>query len=539
MNPSAIVQRELIVAGRRPSTYRARCLLAALMSLVAAAFLTFSGSSGPGSKSRDTFNTLVWVAFAGALAGGVFLTADALSSERREGTLGLLFLTELTGFDVAVGKLVASSVQGSYALLGVLPVLGIPLLMGGITAGEYWNTALALGATLTCSLGLGIFASAISRDAAQALGLTVLSLVVLCTVPVLVGWVLPHLGGRHPWTWAIAYLSPVDAVQFASHSGGRSGAIYLRFLGALFLIAGVGVAGLMGAAWWLTRNWRTEAAALASPPPVAHSRYPRWQRASPRLPVRRPLGGNPYESLLSPRLHPTPALRWLARLGGVAWVFFYGLSFVGSNAFAVQCFITCMFIGYALHALFKLQTALFATGRLAEEASGGGLELLLVTPLTPQSILRGHRQAIQRAIRPQQLWLTGLNVLLLFCLGVENLSINSEAAVAFAAIFMGGLVLIWLDATTIIATGALSALRFRRQSKAVAHTLLPLFLPVPVGALVLFLLATNGMRSGMVGVYFLTLQLGMCAASFLQTQRAAPALLREFRSITAGIRARP
>ena len=45
------------------------------------------------------------------LLSGVWFTADCLSEEKREGTLGLLFLTDLKGYDVVLGKLVATSAE--------------------------------------------------------------------------------------------------------------------------------------------------------------------------------------------------------------------------------------------------------------------------------------------------------------------------------------------------------------------------------------------------------------------------------------------
>ncbi|HQU46125.1 MAG TPA: hypothetical protein PK867_25150, partial [Pirellulales bacterium] len=42
------------------------------------------------------------------------LTADCISSERREGTLGLLFLTDLRGHDVVLGKLVVAGLGAFY-----------------------------------------------------------------------------------------------------------------------------------------------------------------------------------------------------------------------------------------------------------------------------------------------------------------------------------------------------------------------------------------------------------------------------------------
>ena len=70
------------------------------------------------------------VAFGFALLSGLFLTSDCISEEKREGTLGLLFLTDLTGYDVVFGKLAATSLHVFYAMVAIFPVLAIPLLMG-------------------------------------------------------------------------------------------------------------------------------------------------------------------------------------------------------------------------------------------------------------------------------------------------------------------------------------------------------------------------------------------------------------------------
>ena len=70
------------------------------------------------------------------LLSGVWFTADCLSEEKREGTLGLLFLTDLKGYDVVLGKLVATSLNGLYAVLAAVPILALPLLMGGVAPGE-------------------------------------------------------------------------------------------------------------------------------------------------------------------------------------------------------------------------------------------------------------------------------------------------------------------------------------------------------------------------------------------------------------------
>ena len=144
-----IVDRELRAAGRRRSTYWLRFLAAAAAIAVGVCFIWTAPSAMPVHQvSKGFFTLLASLSFGFCLLAGIFLTADCLSLEKREGTLGLLFLTDLNGFDVVLGKLAASSVQCFYALLAVLPLLGLPLLTGGVTAGEFWRMNLAPVTTL-------------------------------------------------------------------------------------------------------------------------------------------------------------------------------------------------------------------------------------------------------------------------------------------------------------------------------------------------------------------------------------------------------
>src|SRR6185369_5833518 len=64
------------------------------------------------------------------------MTADCISRERREGTLGLLFLTPLTAQGVVLAKALAHGARALTLCLAVLPVLMIPLLIGGVSCQE-------------------------------------------------------------------------------------------------------------------------------------------------------------------------------------------------------------------------------------------------------------------------------------------------------------------------------------------------------------------------------------------------------------------
>ena len=123
-------------------------------------------------------------AFVFSLFIGVIATADCVSSEKREGTLGLLFLTDLKGYDVICGKLAANSLNAIYGLLAILPVLGLPVMLGGVTFAQFVKLAIALFSTMVLSLSVGIFVSTYSRNERKAMFFTVLILLAATILPI-------------------------------------------------------------------------------------------------------------------------------------------------------------------------------------------------------------------------------------------------------------------------------------------------------------------------------------------------------------------
>src|SRR5437660_11503500 len=139
-----IVERELRVTARRRGTYWNRALSALAGILIFGGALIFEAQAPPKELGKHVFDILSGLFLLSSLAAGVRYTADCLSEEKREGTLGLLFLTDLRGYDVVLGKLAATSLNGFYGLLAVFPVLAVPLLMGGVTNSEFWRMVLVL-----------------------------------------------------------------------------------------------------------------------------------------------------------------------------------------------------------------------------------------------------------------------------------------------------------------------------------------------------------------------------------------------------------
>src|SRR5688500_2157514 len=133
-----VVGRELRAIARRPSAYWVRSG-EALAAFVAMGYVALIGAAGLPTENlgRSLFEILSLGAFAYCALAGVRGTSDALSQEKREGTLGLLVLTDLKGYDVVFGKLLSVSINSIYGVLAVAPPLALAFMMGGTSAMQF------------------------------------------------------------------------------------------------------------------------------------------------------------------------------------------------------------------------------------------------------------------------------------------------------------------------------------------------------------------------------------------------------------------
>jgi ABC-type transport system involved in multi-copper enzyme maturation permease subunit len=360
-----IVERELRAAARRRSTYRVRSWTALLASLVGFVFLTFIWLTSGGSRAGELLLGVLTAFAAGlSLLTGVFLTSDCISQEKREGTLGLLFLTPLKGYDVVLGKFMAMSVNALYGLLALLPILSLSLLLGGVTGEEFFRTALALVNTLFFSLTAGIWISTLARDSRTAMfGTFGLVLLVFAGLPAL-HRLLPVAAQSWSWLGSVSPFYPFSYVGEASYYS--HGAKYWGTLLASHLL---GWAFLGSASWLLPRlwqeksaadfgsgagRWRTRAGASAT------TRAKRRAELLPLSPVLWLVGGEPL-------------LRWViwAIIACWACVVLAGVSLHSTDpAWIIYGAKPC---GFVLKMLVASQACRF----FAESRRTGALELLL------------------------------------------------------------------------------------------------------------------------------------------------------------------
>ena len=434
-----IVERELRLASRRRRTYWVRVGAAALAALTALALLSpsFRGLQPPGVGGARFFHDLSLAAFMICLLAGTFVTADCLSTERRDETLPLLFLTRLKGHDVAMGKLIAVALNPFFGLLAVLPILGLPVLIGGVSGGEFWRMTVVLTNALFFSLTAGLFVSAISYSAFKAVMGTLTVLVVLCG---LAG--LQLVSGGPGWLRWSATLSPALGWYYAFDSSYATSPP--TFLASVSLTHGLAWAWLWLAGWSAPRR-------LENPTEREPTALLRWVR-------ERSLASRKRRVVQDQLWLESNPLLWLARrerfllfrafLVGAGLLWFVGLRLCGGTWLRAEIGFGAMTL---LHTVIKCWVAVEASRRLVDARQSGELELLLVTPLSVHEILQGRIMRLKHQFAVPAVLVLGTDALLslfgvksAFALGPMNLwavafpaSIGMFAIDSYAIVWLG------------------------------------------------------------------------------------------------------
>ena len=382
-----IVQRELRAAARRRSTYRGRMAFALVTSLIAAGLILVENPAAAQGKGSTIFAVLTFLAFGYCLLAGIRHAADALSEEKREGTLGLLFLTDLKPYDVVAGKLASIGIQTFQGLFALFPVLATGLVLGGITLGEFWRMTAVLTNTLFVSLAGGLWISSRSRTAHRALTGTIALITVILLVPVLARPVLlPSLFG---WTGGfLSYFSPATAATLAWDAAYHSHPA--AFWSALLWGHLLGWSLLLFASAALPRSWQDQPAAssaAAEPAAVESAEVESRRQRRTRL-----LDINPILWLASRHERQRVLVGLFATTCAVAGVTMVLLNrWLGGYTFGIATMLNL-----ALTLVLKVWVAWQASATLAEARRTGAVELILATPLKLEEIIRGHWQALQR-----------------------------------------------------------------------------------------------------------------------------------------------
>ena len=476
-----IVERELRVTARRRQTYWTR-FFAALTALALCTWIWGWLTEGQPAHERGyiLFQVISGLAFAYSLLAGIHITADCISEEKREGTLGFLFLTDLKGYDVVLGKLSATSLGALYRLLSVFPILAIPILLGALTLGEFWRMALVLVNTLLFSLSAGVLVSSLAlRERAAMMGTFLLIVLVTCGPP-LVGLGVA-LKGQPPRVYPREYLLSSAAYPAVLAFDRAYSAQPQHFWAAVAATHGIAWTFLIMASVLVHRTWQDRPA--SGQRAVWQESWHSWRfghgtvRAKRR---RRLLDQNPV-MWLSSRDRMRPMLLYGMLLGlGLAWSW---LCWKHSRAMLEP---TVYFLtAYLLHTILKFWLASEACRPLAEDRRSGALEVMLSTPLSVDRILEGQLAALERQFAWPVLIVLGADLVMLLA------GLQTEASSDWLLLWLGLIVLFVVDLYTLAWVGfwlSLAAKKAHRAANgAIARVLV---LPWAVFVLGLTLLVT-------------------------------------------------
>lgn len=427
MNPVfTLIGRELLSASRKPATWRARTSVAAMGILGALALVGMSGPTpvAPNAMGAQMFLQLTSAGGLSALGLGVMLTSDSISSERREGTLGLLFLTDLSGWSVVLGKAGAAVAGSAYALMSMLPIFAIGMLLGGVTLEQVGMLAAALLNALFVSTSVSMWISTWCTKPRQAAGLSALTLFAITSIPL---GAMFWLGSNSPVTGLpiegalVAMASPVLPLGLAVMPRGTVGGISLVPSGILPLdLWAWFVAGLVvqqGIAWallgWAAARTRTvwQDAPVRKLSVQLKNLWSHWTHgsATARRALRVKLLDRSSYLWLSQREIWKPYHPWILLVAfGLLLVW---QEFVMHLPWRLDEWILPM--AMAAQILFCIWIITESAARLVEERHSGSFELLLCTPLDREAILHGQWLALRRMFLLPMLLLLGVDLWLI------------------------------------------------------------------------------------------------------------------------------
>lgn len=475
MTALPIVRRELRISARKPGTYRGR-VVAALLPIGAVAILLPAMAALPfNGQGRILFTALSAFVFLYALFAGVLLTADCLSAEKREGTIGLLFLTDLGGFDVVLGKLVSSSLCASYNLIAIVPMLALAQLLGGVTLAQLGLVTLVLLNTLFFSLSAGLFVSSISRDARKAfyatMGLTLLLALGPYTMAVIFAIYLPvtapsptglgfpfdvlnptvlapspilafHIA-QLPLGWKLGRMNFIESVASTHLCGWILLGVSASVIRGVRLESSQGPASLAWRAVWNRWSFGAGGARRAFRAPMLDTNAFYWLAARDRLKARS---------------------AWLV-VGTLIVLWFWGWLFLGRFMFDWDNSVVLLFLTFLL---YKLWVASEVCMRFVEDRQCGGLELILCSPLGLKAIAQGLLRALWRQFGKPLLVLGAFALFLGWGALRSSHSNISEGDLVF--LYLAGLIVFVADLMTLAWAGVYQSARRSTLNRALTAT---------------------------------------------------------------------
>jgi len=468
-NAAPVVSRELRAESRRPVNFWLRVLAAGVIIVVFASLISTSQLDAS-QIGLALFSVLHSTLLFGFWIVAPLMTADCVSGEKREGTLGLLFLTPLSVLDVIAGKSAIHILRACTLFLAAAPVLVLPFVLGGVSWMQALDSLKEEGMALLLGVAAGVYAS--------TKGGTTVQVMVMAE-----GYALGLAITSYVGTLIISSVARNLLLGFAGYF-----ALTLFFKLTLFrFVVGSSVR-------LLSRTWHKESAAPERPRWVEIFSGSEFWRDLFRWDTSRTLDRNPMAWLQE--------YSWTARLTKWGWFILFLLAdLVVMTDLEGRRFLKWLPI---LTGALALGVAFSAAGSFRRERQTGLLEILLVTPISTSKVIGGRLWGMFSNYLP------ALLALLVYWQGIRLLNAHAYRSgllsslfpnpVAFGALMMVGLylsltrlnfflgwLLTWVVAFVIPSFATIALGRYVRMETSLATTL-PSILQVAMAVAVWFLL---------------------------------------------------
>lgn len=453
--------RELRVTARSNRLYWARFTAALLaIGLVAWIWLTMGSVGSSAQRAQQIFGALSTLAMIYCLILGGFVTADSISEEKREGTLGLLFLTNLRSHDVVLGKTAAASLRAFFTVIAIFPVLTIPILLGGISGAMVARMTLVLANTLFFTLCIGLLVSACStHDRKAQAGAFITILIFTLALPGL----LALLRFEFKWRFVDGWFGISPGAAFLNSFDQPYAKNPALFWTMVLIPHAVGWFAFGAATVVVRWIWQDRPSGMAL---GRWARFKGWLRGSAEKRAsyrRRLLSINPYYWLAARDRRKPVYVAFFLAVSAALWVLLWyhnRRDMLEQEAFFISALI--------LHTALKFWVATESGRQLFDDRRNSGLELTLSTPLPVREILEGQVLALLRQFG----WAFGIVILFDLTgmiLGAKMRLYGAEAEWVLSWVAL--MIVLLVDAGAIAVVGMWLALTYRRSSRAVAQTI--------------------------------------------------------------------
>lgn len=407
------LQRELREGARRPANHRLRVgtALGGTILLWAISISLNAPAARVGTWLFAGTHTLVLaflVLTTPAMAG------DCVAREKREGTLGLLFLTPLNSAGIIVAKALAVGLRTVTIWLAALPLLTIPFMTGGVTLMDMGSAVSIEFCTIAICLAAGLAATSMAKERNTALvlayllavgGMLVFSEAMLL---LLTGFWRGFSGmGAGDWRQLIVVAPALLGGLFNFQGRGgwsplgnqsaKLGTIWQWLCGLSPAVALIVLGGALTLAiWLLEKAWRDE--------------IPSARREKLKRVYCTPLFFGRFTRVMKAKRGRNP-VAWLQQRSWKSGTWAWGLCFVflvvecvGGGANGVELGLWQTVLGLALAGIYTFA----GVSSFLEEKRSGALELLLVTPLSVNKLIWGRVQGLWMQFLPSGALLGGV-----------------------------------------------------------------------------------------------------------------------------------